>query len=611
LIIDTIICAFSLTLAVLLRFNFDDIPPVDKSNLPFDYAVVLVIRFITFFISKTYKGVVRYTSSKDATRIFTIVIIGSVLIFITNLAYYFFGNKTYFIPNSIIIIDALCTLFLMISSRLAVKALFLETKNPTSERMNVIIFGAGEAGIITKRTLDRDAAIKYRVVAFVDDDEKKKGRSLEGAFIYTTDKLGQLIKDNNAEIVIISIQNLSAAKKNEITDICLNYNTRVLNVPPPTKWINGELSFNQLKTINIEDLLEREPIKLDADLINEQIKGKVIMITGAAGSIGSELARQCMKFEPLKIYLLDQAESPLHELDLEFFDKYKKGSYEVALADVRNVERMQKAFETFKPNIVFHAAAYKHVPLMENNPSESVFTNVLGTKVCADLSVEFNVEKFVFVSTDKAVNPTNVMGASKRIAEIYIQSLGKKSKTRFITTRFGNVLGSNGSVIPRFKRQIETGGPVTITHPDITRYFMTIPEACQLVLEAGCMGKGGEIFVFDMGKSVKIIDLARKMIKLSGLQEGKDIKIEFTGLRPGEKLFEELLADKETTLPTHHSQILIGKVREYEFQQVNETIENIIKLFNTQNNELIVQHMKNIVPEYKSSNSVFEKLDKK
>ncbi|MBK7309729.1 MAG: polysaccharide biosynthesis protein [Sphingobacteriaceae bacterium] len=611
LIIDTIICAFSLTLAVLLRFNFDDIPAVDKSNLPLDYAVVLIIRFITFFISKTYKGVVRYTSSKDAGRIFTIVIIGSVLVFITNLAYYFFGSKTYFIPNSIIIIDALCTLFLMISSRLAVKALFLETKNPTSERMNVVIFGAGEAGIITKRTLDRDAAIKYRVVAFVDDDEKKKGRSLEGAFIYTTDKLGQLIKENNAEIVIISIQNLSAAKKNEITDICLNHNTRVLNVPPPTKWINGELSFNQLKTINIEDLLEREPIKLDADLINDQIKGKVIMITGAAGSIGSELARQCMKFDPSKIYLLDQAESPLHELDLEFNDKYKKGSYEVALADVRNAERMQKAFETFKPNIVFHAAAYKHVPLMENNPSESVFTNVLGTKVCADLSVEHKVEKFVFVSTDKAVNPTNVMGASKRIAEIYIQSLGKKSKTRFITTRFGNVLGSNGSVIPRFKRQIEKGGPVTITHPDITRYFMTIPEACQLVLEAGCMGKGGEIFVFDMGKSVKIIDLARKMIKLSGLQEGKDIKIEFTGLRPGEKLFEELLADKETTLPTHHSQILIGKVREYEYQEVNQTIENIIKLFNTQNNELIVQHMKNIVPEYKSSNSVFEKLDKK
>lgn len=585
--------------------------PLDRTNVPYDFAIVLGIRLISFVISKTYKGVVRYTSSKDATRIFIVVIFGTLAISLVNLGVFYAGNRTYVIPNSIVIIDALVTLFLMISSRLTVKALFLETKNPTSERMNVIIFGAGEAGIITKRTLDRDAAIKYRVVAFVDDDDKKKGRSLEGAFIHTTDKLGQLIKENNAEIVIISIQNLSVAKKNEITDICLNYNTRVLNVPPPTKWINGELSFNQLKTINIEDLLEREPIKLDADLISEQIKGKVIMITGAAGSIGSELARQCMKFEPKKIFLLDQAESPLHELEMEFADKYKKESFEVALADVRNAERMQKAFETFKPTIVFHAAAYKHVPLMENNPSESVFTNVLGTKVCADLSVEHNVEKFVFVSTDKAVNPTNVMGASKRIAEIYIQSLGKKSGTRFITTRFGNVLGSNGSVIPRFKKQIESGGPVTITHPDITRYFMTIPEACQLVLEAGCMGKGGEIFVFDMGKSVKIIDLARKMIKLSGLQEDKDIKIQITGLRPGEKLFEELLADAENTLPTHHSQILIGKVREYEYHEVNQTIESIIKLFNTQNNELIVKHMKSIVPEYKSNNSVFEKLDKK
>lgn len=613
LLIDVGICAFSLGLSFFIRFYFekDSMAPLDKENIPYDFAIVLGIRLISFIISKTHKGVVRYTSSKDATRIFLVVIIGTVVISLVNLTLFYTGDRTYIIPNSIIIIDALVTLFLMISSRLAIKALFLETKNPASERMNVIIFGAGEAGIITKRTLDRDAAIKYRVVAFVDDDDKKKGRSLEGAFIYTTDKLGQLIKDNNAEIVIISIQNLSAAKKNEITDICLNYNTRVLNVPPPTKWINGELSFNQLKTINIEDLLEREPIKLDADLISEQIKGKVIMITGAAGSIGSELARQCMKFEPKRIFLVDQAESPLHELELEFADKYKKESFEVALADVRNLERMQKAFEIFKPNIVFHAAAYKHVPLMENNPSESVFTNVLGTKVCADLSVEHQVEKFVFVSTDKAVNPTNVMGASKRIAEIYIQSLGKKSKTRFITTRFGNVLGSNGSVIPRFKKQIESGGPVTITHPDITRYFMTIPEACQLVLEAGCMGKGGEIFVFDMGKSVKIIDLARKMIKLSGLQEEKDIKIKVTGLRPGEKLFEELLADAENTLPTHHSQILIGKVREYEYNEVNQTIESIIKLFNTQNNELIVKHMKTIVPEYKSNNSVFEKLDKK
>lgn len=611
LIIDTVICAFSLTLAVFLRFNFDDIPEVDKANLPLDYAVLLGIRFISFFISKTYKGVVRYTSTRDAARIFFIVLLGSFLVFVINVIYYYVGNKTYFFPNSIIIIDALCTLFLMISSRLAVKAIYLESKNPTSQRVNVIIFGAGEAGIITKRTLDRDAAIKYKVIAFVDDDEKKRGRSLEGAFIHTTDKLAQLINENQVEIVIISIQNLPAAKKNEITDICLNNNCKVLNVPPPTKWINGELSFNQLKTINIEDLLEREPIKLDTDIINNQIKGKVVMITGAAGSIGSELARQCMQFEPAKIYLLDQAESPLHELELEFSEKYKREKFEVAIADVRNEERMKNAFNTFKPHIVFHAAAYKHVPMMENNPSESIYTNVLGTKICADMAVEHQVEKFVFVSTDKAVNPTNVMGASKRIAEIYIQSLGKISKTKFITTRFGNVLGSNGSVIPRFKKQIEKGGPITITHPDITRYFMTIPEACQLVIEAGCMGKGGEIFVFDMGKSVKIIDLARKMIKLSGLEEGKDIQITYTGLRPGEKLYEELLANSENTLPTHHNQILIGKVREFDYDQVNQTINQIIELFKTQNNELIVQQMKTIVPEYISNNSVFEKLDKK
>jgi len=611
LIIDTIICAFSLTLAVLLRFNYNEIPPQDLKNLPADYLIVLILRFLSFLISKTYKGVVRYTSSKDAARIFKIVLLGSLIIFASNVVYYFVWNHTFYIPNSLIIIDALCTLFFMISSRLGIKALYLETKNPTNQRVNVIIFGAGEAGVITKRTLDQDAAIKYKVVAFVDDDDKKRGRSLEGIFISTTDKLAQLINENKAEIVIISIQNISAAKKNEITDICLNNNVKVLNVPPATKWINGELSFNQLKTINIEDLLEREPIKLDTELISNQIRGKVILITGAAGSIGSELARQCMRFEPKKIYLMDQAESPLHELDLEFFERYKPGSFEVAIADIRNAERMQNAFQTFKPHVVFHAAGYKHVPMMENNPSESVFTNVLGTKVCADLSVEHDVEKFVLVSTDKAVNPTNVMGASKRIAEIYIQSLGKKSKTKFITTRFGNVLGSNGSVIPRFKKQIEKGGPITITHPDITRYFMTIPESCQLVLEASCMGKGGEIFVFDMGKSVKIIDLARKMIKLSGLEEGKDIQISFTGLRPGEKLFEELLADSENTLSTHHNQILIGKVREYDYSEVNETIEKIIKLFNTQNNELIVQHMKTIVPEYKSNNSIYEKLDKK
>lgn len=609
LLIDTAICAFALTLAFLLRFNFDDIPEIDRQNLPIGYVIVLSVRLLSFFISKTYKGVVRYTSSKDAVRIFLVVVAGSAVIFLINVIYYKFLYGYYFIPNSVIIIDALCTLFVMISSRLAVKAIFFESKNPTREKINVLIYGAGEAGIITKRTLDRDAAIKYRVAGFIDDDDKKTGRSLEGAFIYPPHKLEELIKDNNVEIVVLSIQKISPSKKNEITDLCLSHNVRVLNVPPVTRWINGELSFNQIKGINIEELLQRDPIVLSDNLVQNDIKDKVILITGAAGSIGSELARQCARYFPKKIYLLDQAESPLHELDLEFSDKFKSIAYEVVVADVRQPERMRNVFNTFRPDVVFHAAAYKHVPMMENNPSESILTNVLGTRNMADLAVEFDVKKFVFVSTDKAVNPTNVMGASKRIAEIYIQSLGKTSKTKFITTRFGNVLGSNGSVIPRFKRQIESGGPVTITHPDITRYFMTIPEACQLVLEASTMGNGGEIFVFDMGKSVKIVELARKMIKLSGLQEGKDIQIVFTGLRPGEKLYEELLADTENTLPTRHTQILAGKVREYDFEEVKKIINQLIVSFNTQNNEFIVQQMKELVPEFKSNNSIFEKLD--
>lgn len=608
LIIDLLICAFSLTLAFFLRFNFENIPDADLKNLPYDYAILLGVRAISFFVSKTYKGVVRYTGSRDSLRILAVVLLGSALMFVVNAVTYF-AMGYFIIPSAIIIIDALVTLFIMISSRLAIKAIYFESKNPERSKINVLIYGAGEGGIITKRTLDRDAAIKYKVVGFIDDDEKKKGRSLEGAFVYPFSEIDKLVKENEVESVIISIQNLPPSKKNEIADWCLNNNVRLLNVPPATKWINGELSFNQLRGVNIEDLLERDPIKLDNDSINEQLNNKTILITGAAGSIGSELSRQCIKYNPKKIILLDQSESPLHEVELEFGDKHRKDQFEVVIGDVRNADRMRNVFKSFKPDIVFHAAAYKHVPMMENNPSESILNNILGTKNAADLSVEFGVKKFVFVSTDKAVNPTNVMGASKRIAEIYIQSLGKKSDTKFITTRFGNVLGSNGSVIPRFKKQIESGGPLTITDPNITRYFMTIPEACRLVLEAGSMGKGGEIYVFDMGKSVKIVDLARKMIKLSGLEEGRDIKIVFTGLRPGEKLYEELLADAENTMPTHHPQILIGKVREYDYNEVAKVIESLISLFDAQDNTKIVQCMKELVPEFKSNNSVFERLD--
>jgi len=503
----------------------------------------------------------------------------------------------------------MATTFIMISLRFIVKAIYFELKNPAKEKTSVIIFGAGESGIITKRTLDRDAGTKYKVLAFIDDEKKKIGKKLEGVTIYPFLKLEELLKNNAVANVIISAQNLAPKRKQEIIELCLNYNTKILNVPPVSNWINGELSFKQIKKINIEELLGRTPILLNELNIRTQLSGKIILITGAAGSIGGEIVRQVIKYNPKQLLLVDQAESPLHELELELRDKFHFSSFEIIIGDIRNKERMENVFRTFHPQLVYHAAAYKHVPMMENNASEAILTNVAGTMIVADLSAKYKVEKFVMISTDKAVKPSNVMGASKRIAEIYIQSLNKAAEVKFITTRFGNVLGSNGSVIPRFKQQIESGGPVTITHPEITRFFMTIPEACQLVLEAGAMGNGGEIFIFDMGKSVKIVDLAEKMIKLSGLTLGKDIQIIFTGLRSGEKLYEELLNDNENGLPTHHPQIMIAKVKEYDFPIIAKDINELVLLFNVQNNEIIVKKMKEIVPDFKSNNSIYQQLD--
>jgi len=602
------ICLFSLVLAYLVRFNFS-IPQLAIDDFPLVFALVLGIRAISFYISKIYQGIVKYTSSKDSQRIFIVISIGSLIYVIINVITSNFINGKFPIPFSIIIIDYMATTFLMISLRVMFKALYFELTNPNKEKRSVIIFGAGESGIITKRTLDRDAGTKYKVLAFIDDDKKKQGKMLEGSSIFGLDKLNELLQDNNVAHLIISVQNLLPARKQQIVDICLSYDTKVLNVPPVTNWINGELSFKQIKKVQIEELLGRDPILLDKEDIQKQLSGKVILVTGAAGSIGSEIVRQLIPFRPHKIILVDQAESPLYDMELELHDKHKEQSYEVVMGDIRNKDRMDNVFRTFKPQIVFHAAAYKHVPMMENNPSESILTNVLGTKTLADLSVEHKVERFVMVSTDKAVNPTNVMGASKRIAEIYTQSLSKISSTKFITTRFGNVLGSSGSVIPRFRQQIENGGPVTITHPDITRYFMTIPEACQLVLEAAAMGKGCEIFIFDMGQSIRIVDLAKKMIKLSGLVLDKDISITYTGLRPGEKLYEELLADHENTLPTHHKQIMVAQVKEYNFDEITNTVNELIALFDKQDNKLIVKKMKLLVPEFKSNNSVYEALD--
>lgn len=612
LLIDLIISLLSVFIAFLVRFNFSVPSPSEMTTEAIYnvFYIILGVRLLSFLIAGTYKGIVKHTSSKDSQRIFTTLTIGSLAFVVVNLIFYYGINKTFPLPFSIIIIDYMATLFLMITLRVFFKSLYTEIMNPYREKSNVIIFGAGESGIITKRTLDRDAGLKYKVLAFVDEDSKKEGKLLEGIKIIGMSKLEDMLSKNDVAHVIISIQNLSAVKKKKLIDICLKYDTKILNVPPVSNWINGQLSFKQIKKIQIEELLERDPIKLSEDKIKQQLANKVILVTGAAGSIGSEMVRQIVHFNPKQIILLDQAESPLYDMELELSDNPNHVPYEIVIGDIRNTERMDNLFKTFQPNYVFHAAAYKHVPMMENNPSESIFTNVLGTKVIADLAVKYQVERFVMVSTDKAVNPTNVMGASKRIAEIYIQSLNNNSTTKFITTRFGNVLGSNGSVIPRFRKQIESGGPITITHPDITRFFMTIPEACQLVLEAGTSGEGGEIYIFDMGESVKILDLAKKMIKLSGLTLDKDINIIFTGLRPGEKLYEELLANEENTIATHHHQIMIAKVKKYEFEEVKEKITDLINAFTTQNNMQIVAKMKNLVPEFKSKNSVYEELDK-
>ncbi len=610
LLIDLGIVFAGISIAYLLRFDFA-IPHSEIIAFPIVFSFIIGIRLLSFIIAKIPWAIVRYMSQRDAVRILLTITLGTLIFLAINQISHKFINEKYVIPHSIIFIEFLATTFGMISSRLLYKALYMEIKNPSREKSSVIIFGAGDSGLITKRTLDRDAGTKYRVLAFIDDDSSKYGRKLEGTTIMGPDKLPELLKNNDVAQVILSIQKISAVRRQEIIELCLASNTRVLTVPPVQSWINGELSFKQIRKVRIEELLERDPIKLNEDNIRNQLKGKTILVTGAAGSIGSELVRQILKFEPGKIIVLDNAESPLHDLQLELSDTQKGLKFEVVIGDVRSKERMENVFRSFHPQIVFHAAAYKHVPMMENNPSESILTNVLGTKIIADLSVQYKIEKFVMVSTDKAVNPTNVMGASKRIAEIYIQALNNENKqTKFITTRFGNVLGSVGSVIPRFRQQIENGGPVTITHPDITRFFMTIPEACRLVLEAGCMGNGGEILIFDMGKSVKIIDLAKKMIQLSGLTLGRDIEIVTTGLRPGEKLYEELLNDSENTLPTHHEKIMIAKVHNYDFKEVSTDLDELVSLFNSQDNMEIVKKMKEIVPEYKSNNSVFEKLDK-
>lgn len=605
--IDVCLSLFSIAIACLVLTNFQ-LDKIVWNSLVKIMMVVIGVRVISFILGRTYSGIIRYTGTEDVLRIFYVLAAGELVLLLFNAGFFIF-DQTFFIPLGFLLIEYMVLMCIMTVSRLFVKITFAQYLDAEKVKKNVIICGSDEYGMMAKHALDNAVDASYNILAFVDMNDKKAGKVLEGVKIYKSQALAYLLKRYNVDKVVIAKKLLAQDKKRKLIETCLKYNVNVLEVPQFESWINGELNIRHIKNIKIEDLLDRGVIELDDNALRKQLLNKTILVTGAAGSIGSEIVRQLTRFKSARIILFDEAESPLYDIQLELSEKFRFNDYVIEMGDVREYQRVEKVFLKYKPDIVYHAAAYKHVPMVELLPLEGIKTNVFGTKNVADLAVKYGVDKFVMISTDKAVNPTNVMGCTKRIAEIYIQSLNSKSETSFITTRFGNVLGSNGSVIPRFTKQIEAGGPVTVTHPDITRFFMTIPEACQLVLQAGALGEGGEIFVFDMGESVKIVDLARKMIKLSGFEVGKDIHIVFTGLRPGEKLYEEVLNVKETTLPTPHKRIKRAKVREYDFEEIKCEMQELSEIMKEGNTFEVVRKMKLIVPEFKSKNSVYEEID--
>lgn len=603
---DLFLCLLSLYAAYLLRFDFD-IPAHEVDLLKPVLPVFAAVRLAWYLGFGVHRGMVRYTSTADARRIFLTVLGGSATLALLNLLRYLFLDAKYLLPFSVVIIDFMGSAMLLIAPRIAFKLLHLRLQGSGKDVVRVVLYGAGEAGIITKRTLEREGSARYKVIAFVDDDPAKAGKRLEGEPIVPATGIAQLLADERPDQVIITMQRPDRENRRRLVDACMDARVKVLTVPPVNDWINGQLSGGQLREVNIEDLLGRQPITLDDAQVRERFAGKRVLVTGAAGSIGAELTRQLAAIGAAELVLVDIAESALYDLEMDLVAKGHGKRLRPVIADVRDMARLREVFAIHRPEVVFHAAAYKHVPLMESQPREAVRTNVLGTRNLALLAVEHGTGTCVLVSTDKAVNPTSVMGASKRVAELLVQTLVGRGTT-FITTRFGNVLGSNGSVIPLFRRQIAAGGPVTVTHPDITRFFMTIPEACRLVLEAATMGRGGEIYVFDMGEPVRIADLADRMIRLSGKEPGRDIAIAYTGLRPGEKLFEELLATQENTLPTHHPRILIGKVRPAD-ADTRGAVDALIDTAAHGGDPEVVRAMKAIVPEYRSQNSGYATFD--
>ena len=610
LLLDLGAAVTALFISILIQQNVI-LQTINWPNVINSVFLILLVNSLVFTTTKSYTGIVRYTGVQDAVRIASAVAISSFIILVINTLA--LGYSTILSLTTLVIsLYTVFTFLFLISYRVLVKYLFAYAKNYKMKKKSVIIFGAGDTGVATQRVLENDGQSNIQILAFIDDDRKKGSKNLNGAPIITFNAFKELANLQPVDELIIASYSLPTKRKNEIVDFCLDHDIKVLSVPAYSKWAEGKFTSRQLQSIKIEDLLERDPININNNQIKSQIKGKRILVTGAAGSIGSEIVRQLIPYSPELIVLCDQAETPLHNLELELLENGTRVNCVSYLADITNKSRMQNMFEEFKPQYVYHAAAYKHVPMMELCPTEAVRNNVVGVKIIADLAIQYGAERFVMISTDKAVNPTNVMGASKRMAEMYVQALSKQEGlgTKFITTRFGNVLGSNGSVIIRFKEQIEKGGPVTVTHPNITRYFMTIPEACQLVLEAGSMGNGGEIFVFDMGQPVAIADLAKKMIRLYGLIPNIDINITYSGLRPGEKLYEELLNDQENTIQTYHEKILIAKVRDVSLEIVQNSTIELEQILSTSNDEMkLVSKMKELVPEYISNNSIYEKLD--
>lgn len=613
LLIDVFIIVISSLLAYALRYDFRSIF-LESSTIDKTILWTVVVNLIFFRVFRTYSNVLRFSSFVDIMRIFVSLTVSYALLMITSVlteSYLEFNLA----PVSVLFMSYIISFAMMACSRVIVKTFFETLNFDGTHSANVFIYGAKEAGVNIAKALRVNLRNHYRLRGFIADEPELINKVMMGVRVFPNDDtLIDVLNDRDVQTIIISPAKMEELKKSDMADRLLVHNIKLMTAPPLSEWNSQALSRTQLKEIQIEDLLQRNPIEIDIHKVASHLEGKRVMITGAAGSIGSEIMRQVASFNPYKLILVDQAETPLHDIRLELQDRWRDIDAETIIADISNATRMEDIFREFKPQYIFHAAAYKHVPMMEDNVSESIQVNVFGTRTVADLAVKYGAEKFVMISTDKAVNPTNVMGCSKRICEIYVQSLAKKLQkegghaTQFITTRFGNVLGSNGSVIPRFRDQIQRGGPVTVTHPEIIRYFMTIPEACRLVLEAGSMGNGGEIYIFDMGKPVKIVDLAKRMISLSGRT---DVKIEFTGLRHGEKLYEELLNVKELTKPTYHEKIMIATVREYDYDEVKERIQKLIDVSYTYDQMKIVAAMKDIVPEFVSKNSCFEALDKK